>query len=68
MLNNASNNIKRTLNKQTNKQTKLSSDFSNHPVLSKYFRVLSDIGLTEFQILSDQTKILSDQTFYKAYC
>ena len=35
--------------------------FDIKAVLSKYPGVLSNIGLTEFQILSDQT-------FYQAYC
>ena len=34
-------------------------------VLSKYFRVLSDIGLTEFQILSDLTKFCRTKLFKK---
>ena len=34
-------------------------------VLSKYFRVLSDIGLTEFQILSDRTKFCRTKLFIK---
>ena len=34
-------------------------------VLSKYFRVLSDIGLTEFYILSDRTKFCRTKLFIK---
>ena len=37
-------------------------------VLSKYFRVLSDIGLTEFSIMSDRTKCCRTKLFYKADC
>ena len=37
-------------------------------VLSKYFRVLSDIGLDRILDFVGPNKILSDQTFYKAYC
>ena len=37
-------------------------------VLSKYSRVLSDIGLTEFEILSDRTKFCQTELFFhKAY-
>ena len=36
-----------------------------YSVLSKYFRVLSDIGLTEFQILSDRTKFCRTKLFIK---
>ena len=35
------------------------------PVLSKYFRVLKDIGLTEFKILSDRTKLCRTKLFIK---
>ena len=41
------------------------SIFPVQPVLSKYFRVLSDIGLTEFQILSDRTKFCRTKLFKK---
>ena len=34
-------------------------------VLSKYFRVLSDIGLTEFQILSNRTKFCRTNFYIK---
>ena len=38
------------------------------PVLWKYSRVLSDIGLTEFEILSDRTKFCQTELFFhKAY-
>ena len=35
-------------------------------VLSKYSRVLSDIGLTEFEILSDRTKFCQTELFFSA--
>ena len=43
--------------------------FQGHKtVLSKYSRVLSDIGLTEFEILSDRTKFCQTELFlYLAY-
>ena len=41
---------------------------SSSSVLSKYSGVLSDIGLTDFEILSDRTKFCQTELFFhKAY-
>ena len=50
-------------NNEIKSQTKIYDFTVFKSVLSKYFRVLSDIGLTEFKILSDRTKFCRTKLF-----